>query len=348
MSSNTLQRIGEAYSLFDRAMNGGLRARADVMESFTTSDFPVLLGQAYNRKLLAEYQAIAPVWQQYATRTTVPNFKQQKLVQILGGKRGLSKVAEATEYPHSDLGEAEFDFSVVKYGDRFGLSWEMFVNDELGAFRNLDQRLATEARETEGITAAGALLNANRTGLNTQFFRAANGNAPESEPLSRAALKEALQGIAQKKNSNGQTLIAPRMKLVVPPTLEFEAKEIVNAEKVETRVGDVTTTASNALAGAVDVVVDPNLLINTGANAATTWFLLPAPNTARPAVVAAFLAGHESPDLRVKADTGTRAGGGSIAPEQGSFDDDTVQYRARHVFGAAAVDPTFTFASTGA
>ena len=117
---------------------------------------------------------------------------------------------------------------------------------------------------------------------------------------------------------------------------------------METRGGDVTTTTSNAIAGAVDVVVDPNLLINTGANAATTWFLLPAPNTARPAVVAAVLAGHESPDLRVKADTGTRAGGGSIAPEQGSFDDDTVQYRARHVFGAAAVDPTFTFAATGA
>lgn len=344
----TLKAMTEAYTKFQAAMNGDLRARADVMESFTTSDFPVLLGQAYNRKLLAEYQTITPVWQQYATRTVVPNFKKQKLVQILGGQRGLSKVAEATEYPHSDLSESEFEFAVGKHGDRIGLSWEMFVNDELGAFRNLDQRLAAEARDTEGITAAGALLNANRTGLNTQFFKTANGNAPASDALSRAALKDALQNLAQKKNSNGQTLIAPRMKLVVPPTLEYQAKEILGASEIRKTVGDTTEISQNPVAGAVDLVVDPNLLINTGANAASTWFLLPAPNTARPAVVAAFLAGHETPDLRVKADTGIRPGGGSIAAEQGSFDDDTVQYRARHVFGSAAVDPTFTHASTGA
>lgn len=347
MTTN-LKAVAEAYTKFKSAMDGDLRARADVMESFTTSDFPVLLGQAYNRKLLAEYQAITPVWQQYATRTTVPNFKRQKLVQVLGGQRGLSKVAEAAEYPHSELSEAEFDFAVGKHGDRIGLSWEMFVNDELGAFRNLDQRLATEARETEGITAASALLNANRTGLNTQFFRSQNGNAPETVALSRAAIQEALQGLAQKKNSNGQTLIAPRMKLVVPPTLEYQARAILAAAEIRTEVDNVTEIAQNPVAGAVDLVVDPNLLINTGANAASTWFLLPAPNTARPAVVAAFLAGHESPDLRVKTDTGNRAGGGQISPEQGSFDDDTVQYRVRHVVGAAAVDPTFTFASTGA
>src|SRR5699024_6713117 len=69
MSTNTLKRIGEAYSLFGRALNGDLHAKADVAESLTTSDFPVLLGQGYQRKLLAAYQAQTPVWQQYATRT---------------------------------------------------------------------------------------------------------------------------------------------------------------------------------------------------------------------------------------------------------------------------------------
>ena len=50
----------------------------------------------------------------------------------------------------------------------------------------------------------------------------------------------------------------------------------------------------------------------------------------------------------MKADTGNRAGGGSIAPEQGSFDDDTIQYRVRHVVGSALIDPKFTFVSQGA
>lgn len=349
MSNNTLKRVGEAYALFDRALNGDLRAKADVAESLTTSDFPVLLGQGYNRKLLAAYQAQAPVWQQYATRTVVPNFKPQRLVQILGGTRGLSRVAEATEYPARDLTEALYEFAVGKYGDRFGLSWEMVVNDELSAFRNIDQNLAAAARDTEGTTTASAFFNANRTGLNTQFFKTANGNAPESAPLTRKALQDAIQALSTKKDEDGRPLVRPNLVLVVPPTLEYQAREILTATEIRTTAADGSVSVSqNPIAGAVTLVVEPNLLLNTGSNAATTWLLLPAPNSARPAVVTGFLAGHEAPDLRVKADTGNRAGGGQIAPEQGSFDDDTIQYRVRHVVGAALIDPKFTFVSQGA
>lgn len=348
MTTN-LKKVGEAYSLFDRAMNGDLRAKADVAESLTTSDFPILLGQGYQRKLLAAYQAQTPVWQQYATRTTVPNFKPQRLVQILGGARGLSRVAEATEYPSRDLSEALFEFSVGKYGDRLGLSWEMVVNDELGAFRGIDQSLAVAARDTEGTVTASAFFNAAKTGLNTQFFRAQNGNAPESAPLTRAALQDAIQELSTKKDEQGNPLTRPGLVLVVPPTLEYQAREILSASEIRTTdANGAVSVSQNPVAGAVTLVVEPNLLLNTGSNAATTWFLLPAPNSARPAIVTGFLAGHEAPDLRVKADTGNRAGGGQVAPEQGSFDDDTIQYRVRHVVGAALIDPKFTFVSQGA
>ena len=349
MSRNTLKRIGEAYSLFDRALNGDLHAKADVAESLTTSDFPVLLGQGYQRKVLAAYQAQTPVWQQYATRTVVPNFKPQRLVQILGGARGLSRVAEATEYPARDLDEALYEFSVEKYGDRIPLTWEMVVNDELGVFRGIDQNLAVAARDTEGTVTASAFFNANRTGLNTQFFKGANGNAPESAPLTRASLQDAIQALSTKKDEQGNPLVRPNLVLVVPPTLEFQAREILTASEIRTTAADGSVSVSqNPVAGAVSLVVEPNLLLNTGSNAASTWFLLPAPNSARPAIVTGFLAGNETPDLRVKADTGNRAGGGSIAPEQGSFDDDTIQYRVRHVVGAELIDPKFTFVSQGA
>lgn len=348
MTAN-LKQIGEAFSLFDRALNGDLHAKADVAESLTTSDFPVLLGQGYNRKVLAAYQGLVPVWQGYSTRTVVPNFKPSRLVQILGGARGLSRVAEATEYPARDLDEAMYEFSVQKYGDRIPLTWEMVVNDELGVFRGIDQALATAAVDTEGVVTASAFFNTARTGLNTGFFKTANGNAPESAPLTRAALMDAIQALSSKRDEDGRPLARPQMVLVVPPTLEYQAREILGASEIRTTAADGSVSVSqNPVAGAVTLVVEPNLLMNTGSNAATTWFLLPAPNSARPAVVTGFLAGNEVPDLRVKADTGARAGGGSIAPEQGSFDDDTIQYRARHVVGAALIDPSFTFVSNGA
>jgi len=88
-------------------------------------------------------------------------------------------------------------------------------------------------------------------------------------------------------------------------------------------------------------------IIATDAKTGTRWFVLPAATAARPAVAMGFLRGQEEPDLRVKSDTGNRVGGGAIDPMEGSFDDDTIQYRVRHVTGGAAVDPKLTYVSYG-
>lgn len=343
MTTTNLKRIAEAYQLFERAMNGDFRAKAEVRESLTTSDFPILLGQGYQRKLLAAYQLIDPVWAQYSLRSVVPNFKKQRLVDILGGARGLSRVAEGSEYPARDIDETEYDFSVAKYGDRFPLTWEMLVNDELGAFRSLDQVLADDARFTEGTVTADAFLNAAKSDLNTTFF-----GTVQNVALTADSLQAAIEAVSSKRNESGQTLVRPPLKLVVAPGLEFIAKQLVAAVEVRTTSGNRTTVTNNPLAGTVDVVVEPNLLRNTNAKANTTWILVPAPGAARPAVVTGFLAGHEAPDLRVKNDQGVRPGGGSIGAGEGSFDDDTISYRVRHVVGAATIDSTFTYASRGA
>ena len=77
------------------------------------------------------------------------------------------------------------------------------------------------------------------------------------------------------------------------------------------------------------------------------WFIIPAPSAPRPAFYVGFLAGYETPDMRYKADQGNSLGGGSLSADAGSFDDDTIYYRVRHIVGAAAGDPMFTYASDG-
>lgn len=351
MSTSTLPRrraIVEARALFQRVLDGDLRARAEVMETMTRSDFPILLGAAYGRELLQEYQGIAPVWQQFATRSTVPNFKPKTLVELLGGRGTLDKVGEAAEYKARKVTEGKYEFKVDKYGNRIPLTWEMLVNDELDAFRNLPNRLAVAARETEDVIAAKALVNTAGNGVNTDFFKTANGNAPTALPLTADNLEAALTEIGQRKDAEGRPIVVSGTVLVVPPALETQARRILNASEIRVVEGDTTRVISNPLAGRVTLVVNPWLtIVNTGTKAATTWYVLPAPTSARPAVVVGFLRGNETPDLRVKADTGDRVGGGLITPEEGSFDDDTVQYRVRHVIGSAPVDPKATYASTG-
>ena len=145
-----LAQAVEARRLFESAINGSLRAKATVAETMTTSDFPVLLGVAYARELQTEYAGIAPVWPKFAKRTTAPNFKKQKLVDILGGISGLEVVPESTEYPARHMSESSREFKLRKRGARIPLTWEMMLNDDLGAFRDLPGRLAISARESEG------------------------------------------------------------------------------------------------------------------------------------------------------------------------------------------------------
>jgi hypothetical protein len=342
----------EARKLFESAASGSYASIARVQEAMTTSDFPVLLGVSYGRELLTEYQGITPVWQQFSARVENPNFKEHSLVEILGGLAGLELVPEATEYPARKVDESSKKFRVRKRGAVIPLTWEVFINDELGAFRGLPNRLAVAARETEDIVTVDALLNPSRTGLNTQFFRAANGNAPTALPLTRENVRTALAGIKARKVDGDRPLTFGTEKpvLLVPQALEEQARIITAPVTVRSTDSDGNTIEeTNQLGSLVNVVVDPWLDVrNTGPNAATTWFILPAPSAPRKGLVTAFLRGHGNPDLRVKSDAGARPGGGIIAPEEGSFGDDTVSYRVRHVTDASTLDPTLTYASTGA
>ncbi len=77
------------------------------------------------------------------------------------------------------------------------------------------------------------------------------------------------------------------------------------------------------------------------------WFVLPVPTAPRPAFYTAFLTGWETPDIRYKSDQGRSQGGGDLGPDAGSFDNDSVRWRVRHIAGAAQGDPKFTWASDG-
>ena len=137
---------------------------------------------------------------------------------------------------------------------------------------------------------------------------------------------------------------------VAAPALAQQAADIVNVIRNEDpTTGDVRS--GNGLVRTPTVVENPWLdIVGAGySNMAKTWFLLPGPNTnVKPAAGVAFMAGEESPDLRVKNDQGNRIGGGSVGPEEGSFDDDTIQYRVRHIAGGVALYDDAVYVGVGA
>lgn len=350
-SPQHLARVAEAAVLIGRVFNGDRRATLQVEELMSTSDFPKLFGDVLDRELMAQYEQIAPVWTGFATRARVNDFRAKKWLDLLGGRAELDPVGEGAEYKARALTEANYQLTVGKFGTRLPLTWEMIVNDDLGAFQTAPERLAQAARDTEDKTATRLFVNA--AGPISAFFTASGGTVG-NVALTIDNLSAALTTVATRKDSDNRPIMISAYVLVVPPALEVMAHNIVNATLIRLR-NDASSASgardievTNWLAGKVTIVSNPWLpLIDTSGNAGKTWYLFPAPATPRPALVMGFLRGHETPDLRMKGDAGMRPGGGSVPAEEGSFENDDIQYRIRHVMGGTTLDPIAAYASVG-
>jgi hypothetical protein len=343
--------IAEAARLWERVwQHGDPRAAVTVLENFATNDlFKAATGDVLDQELLTRYNELPTQWGSFAARTTVRNFKPKRLVDILGGRVALDAVPEFGPYPGAKYDTSERTISVAKFGRRFGFSWEASINDDLDELMTIPGSYAAAARATEDREANEQIFDVATGAPNTSFFRAATAaeaklgrpnTAPSALPLTQDNLQTAITTVSTRKNGEGEIIAPDGLILMVGPALQITAENILNTTEVRITDGAKTITTTNPVRGKVELVVNRRLPGNA-------WFVLPKPATARPAAAVAFLRGWETPDLRIKADAGNRLGGGAVDPTEGSFDDDSVAYRVRHVVGAATGDPLHTFASTG-
>lgn len=358
------------------AMDGSFKAMARLKEAIASQDFPILFGQVTQLALQSQYARLPQQWTAFSSRYTASNLKKQRIldwnatfdqlpVQNGGATRhqyALPRVPELSEYPTFSLEARGTEWGLAKYGARFPFSFEAFLNDEFQVIQDMPGEMAAMGRDTEDVLTTGVL--ATSTGPNPDYFNSgwdfgplANmGNIMEGNPaLSVEALELAMQEIGLRR-VNDRPVVVPSWVLIVPPSMEIMANEIAAIANQEIVQGDPTTgrqvrfTRTNQARGRFTVQVNQWLpLIDTSANSATTWYLVPSGGTTgtRRAIVTSFLAGHEAPELRISNDTGSNIGGGDISPFEGSFSHDDVQYRVRHFVGAAGIDPSPSMVSLG-
>jgi len=152
------------------------------------------------------------------------------------------------------------------------------------------------------------------------------------------------------KDYDGFPIVIDAVTLVVGPALYPTAMNIMNATQIDVATGGGAYNASdqlrvnNWMANKFSVEVDPYIGLTATSNAATSWFLFASVSAPRPALQVDYLAGHERPELFVKAPNASMVGGGSV-PE--SFETDEQEFKVRHVFGATTIAPFATVASNG-
>ena len=365
MTENITQKQLEAAKLLEGALRGDRQDKLKLQEGISTSDLPVQLAPTVNKILLQNYQAAPKVWDMFATRLVVDDFRKQEYLNLRYEDDGLDNqgdkfragslptVGEYDEYPTAGwFSVTETDFAVKKAGQRVRFSWEAVVNDgNISLLERLPIELGLKAAGKEDEEVTKQLVASG--GLNTANFKSANNNLLSGNgALTLENLEKAIQA-ANLQQYNGK-LIQPvsRFALVIPRALELTARKILAVQTVETAatVGSIVTKTitGNPIGSQVEIVVNDWITkINSGAGA--YWFLIPVPSaTLNPSVVLGFLRGFEAPELRVKSAAGVALGGGDVPENYGSFDNDDWQMRIRHIATGGFFVPAGTIASTGA
>ncbi|MBU1067107.1 Mu-like prophage major head subunit gpT family protein [Patescibacteria group bacterium] len=326
-------------------------------EAITTSDFPYLFGQVIDRQMLAAYKAWVHDWQSYTKMGTAMDFNTWRSHKTWGNDENLPLVGEKGEYLVAPVGEGRYTGRVYKRGRQFDISWEAIVNDALNAFGDIQQRFARAAIRTEARFATS--LYSSAAGPNVLLYGApivdvdgANVTNVGVLPLTIANLEATMQLMALQVDTNGEPISIQGMHLVVPPSLEFQARAILTSVlKQWTEVGaggGIPVPTVNVIPQmGLRLHVDPFLpVVDATATDDTTWYLFADPSQGA-AIEFRYLRGHETPEICMKASDKVTVAGGAISPFSGDFATDNIFYRVRIVIGGTQLDPRFTYAQVG-
>lgn len=358
-----LGRLATFAEVFANVVTGGsFRDVYLIKEAMSTSDFPLLFGDVIDRSMLGKYREWTPTWPAYAARRVVRDFRNVSDYDVTGGEAPLDIVPQGDEYPERSLSESRIQWRVQKRGAAMPFLWEAIVNDDFQALADVPDRFARAARRTEDKVATDLHVDVNGphasvyTAGNKNIINIANGAATNNPALSIVGLQDGFKVLAKQVDADSQPILIEMVTLEVPPALEITAMNILNAIQIEVVEAGGTANqkliATNWMKNKLRLVVNPYLpLVAVTANGSTSWFLHATPqgdaSGGRPAFRVGFLRGHEEPEMFMKAPNAVRVGGGDVSPFDGSFENDSVEYKIRYVIGGSVIDAKMTAASNG-
>lgn len=305
----------------------------ELKESGSTSDFPAILGNVMYRRLLDWAQTVPDRWRTYVQITEAPDKRPQ--TQIIGYEaEDLLPVSELGAYIDSALGDGSFTWQVATYGRAFSITRDVIINDDLGYIRQQPRRFGRAAARTLSKFVAQTLLEGNGVTFDGSalFHTADHTNLTTGATFGATALQTGITAMRNQTVLGVFHTVEPKY-LVIPPAMEFAAKQLINSAIIVAAGGDSTSGIApvqignqNTLANALEIVVEPFL---TQSN---DFYILADPADT-PILLLGFLNGKQTPDLLIEKPTMTNVAGGDDRYE---YEFDVLKYKVRHDYGGAS------------
>jgi hypothetical protein len=262
----------------------------------------------------------------------------------LNAARLIPQVAEGADYTTIDPSDESFEAHTYKYGVNWPVTWETWLSDnrDLGLLMEYPQSWGLSARYTQQYLFTSAYAH------NTTLFTAGQGNymSGAGSNLTAENLATGVNAIRNFADPAGNVSVyAGPLYLVVPPTLEWTARALVESTVVTTG-NTASIPVNNPAARSATVVVDPFLEAIDKSYGTTGWYLFADPRI-RPAVRYGFLRGYETPSIYVREADARMLFGGATDPFDGDFLTDEIAFKLRFTFGVDAADWRGAYHSTG-
>jgi hypothetical protein len=246
------------------------------------------------------------------------------------------------------------------------VNWRALVNDDLGIFRDMIQRLSISGNRTIYSFITGLYVSAGgwNTTLTAAVFKnlvvTANGAASNNPALSWQGIQDAWTVLAKQLDLDGQPIdFQGQVYLYHGPALKTTAMNMSKAVNAQISINGGTqntqgfpterlTTTTWPMDG-VSPIEDKYipLLCTTSGTKDTMWALIYDPGQQpRPTVELGQLAGFETPQLFQKVPNTMRVGGG-VDPMLGDFFTMNQDYKGVLVLGGTQIDGRSAVFSTG-
>ena len=267
---------------------------------FSTIDLSSILGAVAN-KALASVQA-EPTWLVpfLSAARSHTNFHSHTVLtpQTTGL---LPIVGPGGEIEHLQMSEESYTRQVATYAAMLRISRTDIVNDDLGVFSDNAAQLSRKAFRTREKALLTKIM---ASAAGASHFTAARGNyvTGGGTALSIAALDNALKAFRNTTGPDGDPIMIEPKYLLVPPTLEATARQLVApmSRLIATdhaAAGAVLAPDANIYAGRFEVLTSAYLELATITGYSTAYWYLLADPAVLPCYEVSYLNGNQAPTV---------------------------------------------------
>lgn len=332
------------------------------------SDFSMLTLDVLDRQMYGMFQATPPVSAPMQRAHTLNDFRNVSRYLVDGATAPPQAVEPGAQPLEVKLKQQPvMQYAPRKYESFTRVVWEALINDDLGAFTDLAQRLVIGANRGIEMFRTGLYVDAN--GPNAALYNAgfdnqiivANGAASNNPALDIQGLADGVTVLDRQLDADGFPInTTGNLYLWFGPALEVQAQNLMHMLTVQLSLSGGTgntqgfptrfVETTNWLVQRMKPILNPfiRLVCTTAGVKDTMWGLTLDPSSNdRPAMEFGFLRGYETPQIFSKVPNTMRVGGG-VDASLGDFYTMSQEMKSLVIYGGRSIAGQTTVASTGA